>query len=59
MSAEAAETLRRAEPLDDIVLLPLYPHFFLRYNAEQLKRVAARVRPDQGPRESAHRRAIL
>src|ERR1700688_4932392 len=27
MSAEAAETLRKAQPLDQIVLLPLYPHF--------------------------------
>ncbi len=26
LSAEAADTLHKAEPLDDIVLLPLYPH---------------------------------
>jgi protoporphyrin/coproporphyrin ferrochelatase len=27
LTAEAVETLRRAGPLDEIVLLPLYPHF--------------------------------
>src|SRR5260221_14247643 len=37
MSAEAAETLRRAEPLDDIVLLPLYPHFSYATTLSSLK----------------------
>jgi len=37
MSAEAAETLRKAEPLDDIVLLPLYPHFSFATTLSSLK----------------------
>src|SRR5258708_19519029 len=37
MSAEAAGTLRRAEPLDDIVLLPLYPHFSYATTLSSLK----------------------
>jgi protoporphyrin/coproporphyrin ferrochelatase len=37
MSAEAAEALRRAEPLDDIVLLPLYPHFSYATTLSSLK----------------------
>jgi len=37
MSAEAADTLRRAEPLDDIVLLPLYPHFSYATTLSSLK----------------------
>jgi ferrochelatase len=37
MSAEAAESLRRAEPLDQIVLLPLYPHFSYATTLSSLK----------------------
>jgi ferrochelatase len=37
MSAEAADTLRKAEPLDDIVLLPLYPHFSFATTLSSLK----------------------
>ena len=37
MSAEAVETLRAAEPLDDIVLLPLYPHFSYATTLSSLK----------------------
>jgi protoporphyrin/coproporphyrin ferrochelatase len=37
MSAEAAATLRKAEPLDDIVLLPLYPHFSYATTLSSLK----------------------
>ena len=37
LSAEAAETLRKAEPLDDIVLLPLYPHFSYATTLSSLK----------------------
>jgi ferrochelatase len=37
MSAEAAETLRKAEPLDQIVLLPLYPHFSYATTLSSLK----------------------
>jgi protoporphyrin/coproporphyrin ferrochelatase len=37
MSAEAAEELRKAEPLDDIVLLPLYPHFSYATTLSSLK----------------------
>lgn len=37
MSAEASDTLRRAEPLDDIVLLPLYPHFSYATTLSSLK----------------------
>jgi protoporphyrin/coproporphyrin ferrochelatase len=37
MSVEAAETLRKAEPLDDIVLLPLYPHFSFATTLSSLK----------------------
>jgi len=37
MSAEAADTLRRAAPLDDIVLLPLYPHFSYATTLSSLK----------------------
>jgi ferrochelatase len=36
-STEAAETLRKAEPLDDIVLLPLYPHFSYATTLSSLK----------------------
>jgi ferrochelatase len=37
MSAEAAETLRKAAPLDEIVLLPLYPHFSYATTLSSLK----------------------
>jgi protoporphyrin/coproporphyrin ferrochelatase len=37
LSAEAADTLRRAEPLDHIVLLPLYPHFSYATTLSSLK----------------------
>jgi ferrochelatase len=37
MSAEAADMLRRAAPLDDIVLLPLYPHFSYATTLSSLK----------------------
>src|SRR5260370_12250081 len=37
MSAEAADALRKAEPLDDIVLLPLYPHFSYATTLSSLK----------------------
>jgi protoporphyrin/coproporphyrin ferrochelatase len=37
MSEEAAETLRKAEPLDQIVLLPLYPHFSYATTLSSLK----------------------
>jgi protoporphyrin/coproporphyrin ferrochelatase len=37
MSAEAAETLRKAAPLDQIVLLPLYPHFSYATTLSSLK----------------------
>jgi ferrochelatase len=37
LSAEAADTLHKAEPLDDIVLLPLYPHFSYATTLSSLK----------------------
>ena len=37
MSAEAADTLRKTQPLDDIVLLPLYPHFSFATTLSSLK----------------------
>jgi len=37
MSAEAADILRKAAPLDDIVLLPLYPHFSYATTLSSLK----------------------
>jgi ferrochelatase len=37
MSAEAAETLRKSAPLDEIVLLPLYPHFSYATTLSSLK----------------------
>lgn len=37
MSAEAAEGLRKAEPLDHLVLLPLYPHFSYATTLSSLK----------------------
>jgi protoporphyrin/coproporphyrin ferrochelatase len=37
LSLEAADILRKAEPLDDIVLLPLYPHFSYATTLSSLK----------------------
>ena len=37
LSVEAANALRKAEPLDDIVLLPLYPHFSYATTLSSLK----------------------
>jgi ferrochelatase len=37
MTSEAVETLRRAGPLDEIVLLPLYPHFSYATTLSSLK----------------------
>src|SRR5258708_17894509 len=37
MRAEGGETLGRAAPLDDIVLLPLYPHFSYATTLSSLK----------------------
>ncbi len=37
MTAEATETLRKAGPLDEIVLLPLYPHFSYATTLSSLK----------------------
>jgi ferrochelatase len=37
MTAEAAEALRKAGPLDEIVLLPLYPHFSYATTLSSLK----------------------
>ena len=37
MTAEAVETLRKAGPLDEIVLLPLYPHFSYATTLSSLK----------------------
>src|SRR5271155_250799 len=37
MTAEAAEALRKAGPLDEIVLLPLYPHFSFATTLSSLK----------------------
>src|SRR5260221_312816 len=48
MSAEAAETLRRAEPLDDIVLLPLYPHFSYATTLSSLKEWQRVYGPTEG-----------
>src|ERR1700736_6610226 len=51
MSAEAAETLRRAEPLDDIVLLPLYPHFSYATTLSSLKEWRRVYGPQDGGRK--------
>jgi protoporphyrin/coproporphyrin ferrochelatase len=37
MTSEAVATLRNAEPLDDLVLLPLYPHFSYATTLSSLK----------------------
>ena len=37
MTAEAVDTLRKAAPLDEIVLLPLYPHFSYATTLSSLK----------------------
>ena len=48
MSAEAAEMLRKAEPLDDIVLLPLYPHFSYATTLSSLKEWRRVYGPPEG-----------
>ncbi len=48
LSAEAAATLRRAEPLDDIVLLPLYPHFSYATTLSSLKEWRRAYGPPDG-----------
>jgi len=50
-TADAVETLRKAGPLDEIVLLPLYPHYSYATTLSSLKewrRVADRAKWDQG-----------
>ncbi len=37
LTAEAVEELRKAQPLDDVVLLPLYPHFSYATTLSSLK----------------------
>jgi protoporphyrin/coproporphyrin ferrochelatase len=49
MSAEAADALRKAEPLDDIVLLPLYPHFSYATTLSSLKEWRRVYSPPGGP----------
>jgi protoporphyrin/coproporphyrin ferrochelatase len=49
MSAEALETLRKAGPLDDIVLLPLYPHFSYATTLSSLKEWRRVAGPAVGP----------
>jgi ferrochelatase len=51
MSAEAADTLRRAAPLDDIVLLPLYPHFSYATTLSSLKEWRRVYGPQDGGKE--------
>jgi ferrochelatase len=48
MSVEAAGTLRKAEPLDDIVLLPLYPHFSYATTLSSLKEWRRAYGPQDG-----------
>jgi len=48
LSAEAAATLRQAEPLDDIVLLPLYPHFSYATTLSSLKEWRRAYGPPDG-----------
>ena len=49
MSAEAAEGLRKAEPLDHLVLLPLYPHFSYATTLSSLKEWRRVYGPANGP----------
>jgi ferrochelatase len=48
LSAEAADTLRKAEPLDYIVLLPLYPHFSYATTLSSLKEWRRVYGPPEG-----------
>jgi len=51
-TAEAVDTLRKAEPLDEIVLLPLYPHYSCATTLSSLKewsRVADQAKWGQPP----------
>jgi len=48
MSAEASEMLPKAEPLDDIVLLPLYPHFSYATTLSSLKEWRRVYGPPEG-----------
>ena len=43
MTAEAVDTLRKAGPLDEIVLAAAVSTFFVRHDAEQLEGMAARL----------------
>lgn len=59
-TVEAVETLRRAGPLDEIVLLPLYPHYSYATTSSSLKewrRVVQHVNAVN--QESAGRTAIV
>ncbi len=54
MTAEAVEALRRAGPLDEIVLLPLYPHFSYATTLSSLKewrRICGVANANGGPKE--------
>jgi ferrochelatase len=53
LTAEAVETLRKSEPLDDIVLLPLYPHFSYATTLSSLKEWQRVYGPANG-RAKAH-----
>jgi ferrochelatase len=61
LTAEAIDTLRKAGPLDEIVLLPLYPHFSYATTLSSLKewrRVYGQANPAQsngGPSNSGPR----
>ena len=48
LSAEAAASLRQADPLDDIVLLPLYPHFSYATTLSSLKEWRRAYGPPDG-----------
>ena len=60
LTAEAVDTLRRAGPLDEIVLAAAVSAFFVCHDAEQLEGVAARLREVRmaGPKV-VHRRTVL
>jgi ferrochelatase len=53
MTSEAVDALRRAAPLDDIVLLPLYPHFSYATTLSSLKEWR-RVYRDQNGQPKQH-----
>src|SRR3984893_62301 len=48
MTAEAVNTLRKAAPLDEIVLLPLYPHFSFATTPSSLKEWRRAYGPPDG-----------